>query len=148
MLDSGNSVGLGDDNVRDKGCKYDVNSGCRSSGWAVKVTDSTIDGGEDGLLVDSDGVPDRSKKDGIMDDDDGDNDERRKASWWAVKVSNSTIDGGEEGVLMYSVGVRDRSKNDGMLDDVGLDDDVDDDDDVSDDNDDDGEGVEGILLVD
>jgi len=109
MLDSGNSVGLGDDNVRDKSCKYDVNSGCRSSGWAVKVTDSTIDGGEDGLLVDSDGVPDRSKKDGMLDDDD-DNDERRKSSKWAAGKSDSTIDGGEEGVLVDSDGVLERSK--------------------------------------
>ena len=114
MLDSGNSVGLGDDNVRDKGCKYDVNSGCRSSGWAVKVTDSTIDGGEDGLLVDSDGVPDRSKKDGIMDDDDDDddddNDERRKSSRWAAGISDSTIDGEEDGLLVDSDGVLERSK--------------------------------------
>ena len=75
MLDSGNRVGLGDDDVRDKGWKYNVDSGCRSSWWAVKVKDSTIDGGEDGLLVDSDGVPDRSKKDGMMDDDDDNEDD-------------------------------------------------------------------------
>ena len=136
MLDSGNRVGLGDDNIRDKGWKYNVNSGCRSSWWAVKVKDSTIDGGEDGLLVDSDGVPDRSKKDGMIDDDDDDDDndddgccdnggnnddiddddeynddgDGRKSSRWAAGISDSTIDGGEEGVLVDSDGVLERSK--------------------------------------
>ncbi len=126
-MDSFNSVGLGDDNVRDNGCKNDANSGCKSFWWAVKVTDSAIDGGEDGLLVDSDGVPDRSKKDGMMDDDDDDDsccdndgnnddidndrdDEGRNSFRWAAGISDSAIDGGEEVVLVDSDGVLERSK--------------------------------------
>lgn len=58
MLDDDNSVGLDGDVV----FVDDVDAGdSKSSWWAVGVSDNTIDGGEDGLLIDCDGVPERSK---------------------------------------------------------------------------------------
>ena len=35
----------------------------------VGVSAGTVDGGDDGEAVDSDGVPERSKNDGMLDDD-------------------------------------------------------------------------------
>ena len=64
MLDDGNSVGLEDDVVVDD----DDAGDSKSSWWAVGVSYNTIDGGEDGLLVDSDGVTEWSKNDGMLDD--------------------------------------------------------------------------------
>jgi hypothetical protein len=66
MLDVGNSVGLGHD---DDGDNDDDDDTSKSSGLDVGVSASTIDGGDDVEAVDSDGVPERSKNDGMLDDD-------------------------------------------------------------------------------
>ena len=64
MLDVDNSVGFGDNDDRDTD-----DDASKSSGLDVRVSASTIDGWDDREAVDSDGVPERSKNDGMLDDD-------------------------------------------------------------------------------
>ena len=65
VLDNGKSVGLG----YDDGDNDDDDDASKSSGLDVGVSAGTIDGGDDREAVDSDGVPERSKNDGMLDDD-------------------------------------------------------------------------------
>jgi hypothetical protein len=59
ILDVGNSVGLGHD---DDGDNDNDDDASKSSGLDVGVSAGIIDGGDDG-------VPERSKNDGMLDDD-------------------------------------------------------------------------------